>query len=393
MLDQYLAALKLYWLSQKRYARSLPDQIPEEVVDDYHVGVFNKTQARLSQITFNVRGVSQRRCLNSDDYNPRSFTAAVMNACRISSQEATDNYISLQKLKEAERAAREANEVSIAGQIWDVIGWDSPTDFLVDAVFFVASGGASKVVKWGERITRLTKRASKAATKLERLLVIEKRAHRMEQRIIDISRAATRLKKANKFVQLPRKIALTFETLKRTRKQLELAELIGKRVTKDYIRSVASSVLVKSTGMTGSVQLGKVASKELARASILSYLDGTQLGAEIKELRSKINYTLMIAVGFNSKTQDRLMAYFGLFLARELIARLAISVAHKRDLTVEQFANEFIDSAGSALETMLLDVPIISKAELKFLGRKIMSTIRKFLAEIAKKLAQDLLAP
>ena len=89
MLGQYLPVLKLYWLSAKRSTRFLPDQIPEEVADDYNIGVFNKTQVRLNQIALNVREVSQRRCLNSDDYSTGYFIGAVANACAVSSQEAS----------------------------------------------------------------------------------------------------------------------------------------------------------------------------------------------------------------------------------------------------------------------------------------------------------------
>ena len=141
----------------------------------------------------------------------------------------------------------------------------------------------------------------------------------MEERILELRRAAERLKKANNLLQLPRKIEQAFKLLNSARGKQALAELIGQRVTKDYVRSVASSVAAKSTGLAGSAQLGRAASKEIARASFLAYLDGTPLGKEIKELRGKVNYGLMIASGFNSKNQERLMKLFGLLVARELI--------------------------------------------------------------------------
>jgi hypothetical protein len=48
--------------------------------------------------------------------------------------------------------------------------------------------------------------------------------------------------------------------------------------------------------------------------------------------------------------------------------------------------------ATFALETMLLDVPFVAEAQLKMLGRTIITNIRMILAEIGKGLANNLIA-
>lgn len=388
--NDYLPMLNLHWISAKRY-NPLPAKIPEDVCDDFNVGLFNKTQGRLNQIAHNARDVSRRSCLNRDDYAPADFNAAVLNGARLSAKDATDNYVALQQMKAAYRAAQAEPEVSIGGQIWDVIGWDSPTDFLWDVGLGLLTGGVSKVVRWGKKIARITKVATKTVSKLEKTLEIGKQARRLEDRIKEVRSAAEKLKRAQNIVRLPAKIEEAFKILNKAQGRLRLAQDIGSKVTLDYIRGVVSSVLTKSTGLGGSQHVGSAMTKEAAKMSIHAYLDGTALGKEIKELRGKINYKLMIATGFNSKNQERMMLYFGLLMVRELIARLAITMLHKRtEITVENFISEFIDSAASALDTMLQDVPFVAQAKLQAIGRTIISTIRKSLGEMAKELANKI---
>jgi hypothetical protein len=392
-LNDFLPMLKLHWIGAKR-SSPLPDDIPEDVCDDFNVGIFNKTQGRLNQIAHNTRDVSRRGCMNSDDYAPADFRAAVLNGAKLSAKDAVDNYLALQAMKAAHRAAQAEPEVSIGGQIWDVIGWESPTDFLWDVGLGLLTGGASKVYRWGKKIARVTRTATKTVSKLEKTLEIGKQAQRLEDRIRDVRSAAEKLKKAQNIARLPGKIEEAFKVLNKAQGRLRLAQEIGSKVTLDYVRGVVSSVLAKSTGLGGSQHVGAAMTKEAAKMSIHAYLDGTALGKEIKELRGKINYKLMIATGFNARNQERMMAYFALLMVRELIARLAITMLHKRtDITAEHFISEFVDSAASALDTMLQDVPFVSEAKLKAIGRTIISTIRKMLAEMAKEQAAKLLGP
>ena len=166
-----------------------------------------------------------------------------------------------------------------------------------------------------------------------------------------------------------------FELLNSARGKQALAELIGATTGNEGLcpqRRILGRCEI--TGLAGSAQLGRAASKEIARASFLAYLDGTPLGKEIKDFRGKVNYGLMIASGFNWKNQGTADESLRLACGAPSChpSRMAISVTHKRDLTPEQLAKIKV---MSALETMLLDVPFVSQAQLKFLGRTIMSTI------------------
>jgi hypothetical protein len=394
--SEYVGLLRGRWAGARSSMKDLPEQIPEDVIDEYNVGIFNKTQVRLNQIANNVSGVAARKCLNSDDYARTDFNVAVLNACNISSTEATRHYIDLEQLKAAERAVRaeaEAAEVGILGKIWAVVGWDDPYDFLLDVGLAIATGGASKVAKWGKRLARVTQKTTKAVTKLEKLLNIEERARRLEHRISEVRAAAEKLRRARNFLELPNRIKQALSVLNSAQGKLMLTQQIGEKVSADYLRSITSSVIAQSTGMAGTKNVGAALSKELAKASIISYLNSTPLGKELQEAKAKINFAVMIAQGFNKKAQERIFRYFGLVLAREFIARTVVTMAHKRtNMTAAKFENDFIDSMATAVEALLLEVPFVSEANLKAIGRTIVTTIRKVISEIAKELAYKVVA-
>lgn len=69
-LEEYMAILKLCWLTERRRTAFLPREIPEEVCDEFHVALFAKCQGRFNQIAYNSRDAARLNCLNSDDYAP-----------------------------------------------------------------------------------------------------------------------------------------------------------------------------------------------------------------------------------------------------------------------------------------------------------------------------------
>lgn len=391
-LDGYRGMLIESWRYARRTYESLPRQIPQDVCDDFNVGVFNKTQGKLNLIVYHTQNVARLKCLNSDDYAPIDFTVAEFNASKLSAKEAAANYVTLQRLKQAERAAHAANDISIGGQVWSVLGWDSPTDFLKDLVLTALTGGASKIVKWARRLKKARDEAKLVSKSLSRLLKVRDRAQSLERRVIEIRQTAERLKKARKFIDVPKRVVALFARLEKAHEQVKLLRQVGEVASMNYIRSVVSSVAVGATALGGSMHVGTAASKEMARMSVVAFLDGTPLGTNIKDLRSKVNFTMLIASAFDERNMTRLMFYFGLLTTREFVARMAISLMHKVSLSGKLIVEVLIDSAAAAVETMLLDVPILAEAQLKMLGRTIMSTIRKYVGEIGKKLANELLA-
>lgn len=389
--DEYLFILKACWLTARRSTAFLPRQIPDEVCDEFHVALFNKCQGRLNLIAYKSREVSRLKCLNSDDYSPVDFPIAVMNAGKLSAQEAVDNYITLQKLKQAERAEREASELGVGGYAWSIIGWDSPSDFLIDVGLFLGTGGASKVVRWARRLKTAEKEAKRVSKTLERGLKIRDRAQKLERRIEEIRKAAEKLKKASNALQLPRRLAALISRLEKTAEQVKVVQQIGAEVKADYIRSVASSVLSKSMGLGGSTPAA-VPSREVARASILAFLDGTALGTKIKDLRSKVNFAALIA-GRSERSWGRLWTYLMLLVARELVTNQAITFAHKRTFRREDFIKDFIDSFTTAVEIVVIDILHAPEGQVEMWVKTIISTNSKLVAEIGKRLVDDVLAP
>lgn len=383
-LEEYMVVLKLCWLTERRRTDFLPRQIPEEVCDDFHIALFAKCQGRFNQIAYNSRDAARLKCLNSDDYAPLDFSVTVVNAGNLAAQEAIDNYITLQQLKEAERAQRAESEISVGGLAWDIFGWDSPTDFLIDVGLFVVTGGASKVVRWGNRLRKVQKKVKRAERALEDLLKLQDRARRLEQRMDQIRRSADKLRRARAIVDFPKQLAKLLSRFAKASDQLEALQEIGKVATRDYVRAVSSSVVAKLIIKPTSV--GKVASKELVLTSIRMYLDGAVLGKRLKELKEHVSFTFLIAAR-GEKKWNRVLKYFVLLLTRDLVARLAYTYIHKPAFTAENFVNDFLDSFMSAAGTILVDVTGVKD---EAWVNAIFDTNRKLLAEIAKRLANDL---
>jgi len=389
MSGRYVKYLMYAWVTAMRRLK-LPRTVPEDVVADFNVGVYNKAQTRLNQIAFNAREVTARQCLNSDDYGQGFLFSAKFNAVGYSAQEAIDNYVTLQQLKEAERAARAANEVSIGGMIWDVIGWDSPTDFLLDVGLMWATGGFNKLFKWGKKVRNITKRVSKSVTTLEKALSIEARAVRAEKRIAEIRRAADALRKTNNLVQLPKKIAAAFKVLNTARGKQATYKAISDAVTRNYISALASTFTAKGVLGTGSkMQAGSTATKVAVLMRMRQVMDASALGVEIQAARSRISFTAIVVGGFNSKNLERLAAYFAMLWIREMVIRLIYMEAHKRTVAVKAFVDEAFDAATFAFETIIFDLPGVSKGEASYLAKTIIGTVDNVLDDLFKNLFAD----
>lgn len=383
-LEEYMSILKLCWLTERRRTDFLPREIPDEVCDDFHIALFDKCQGRFNQIAYNSRDAARLKCLNADDYAPLDFPITVLNAGNLAAKEAIDNYITLQALKEEERRLREESELSVGGLAWDVFGWDSPTDFLIDVGLFIVTGGASKVVRWFNRLRKVGKNVRRAEKALAKLLKLEDRARRLEQRLNQIRRAADKLRKARAIVDFPKKLANLLSKFAKVANQLEALQEIGKVATKDYIRGVSSSVVAKLIIKPTSV--GAVASKEMALTSIRMFLDGAVVGKKLKELKKHVSFAALIA-GRSEKKWTRVWTYFLLLIARDVVARSAYTFAHKRTFTVESVVNDFIDSFASAVDTIVVDV---TGAKNDAFVHTVINTNRKFIAEIAKRFADNL---
>jgi hypothetical protein len=71
----------------------------------------------------------------------------------------------------------------------------------------------------------------------------------------------------------------------------------------------------------------------------MNAIDGWTISQKIKELRSKVNFPVLILSGFSDKQAEQFLTYFWLFTAREFLVRLALSIVRKESLTLEMAAN------------------------------------------------------
>ncbi|MCX7042771.1 MAG: hypothetical protein NT117_08850 [Gammaproteobacteria bacterium] len=386
----YDKLLDVHWLSLSRQYK-LPRTAPEDVRDEFNVHLFNLCKGRLTQIAINSYPVSDQGCLNTDDYNADNFGLMVGEKSRTAAEMATTSYIELRALKAELRAAREAAHVSVASKIWAFVGWDSPMDFLVDVGLTVATGGASKIVRWGQKAVKATKRLRRGVNAAERVLRLEQRAYRMEIRVEEIRKAAEAFRKGRAAANIPMKLLAGLREISKAEKQLKLLSEMTKRVKPDYIRSLVSTIAARHvTG--GEVNSGSAATYELARQSILSAVNGGVLGAMIEEIREDVSFTNLIFGTEREQASQRnnIFLLLALLITREMIVRLTIQTARKRTVSVEIFVTEFEGAFFNALESVMMDVPVMSKARASELARTFVSTIRKIIAGMAQKAFREI---
>ncbi|MBP5090870.1 hypothetical protein HUS91_36350, partial [Pseudomonas chlororaphis] len=73
-----------------------------------------------------------------------------------------------------------------------------------------------------------------------------------------------------------------------------------------------------------------------------------------------------------------------------MIVRLTIQTARKRTISVEIFVTEFEGAFFNALESIMMDMPVMSKARASELTRTFISTIRKIISGMAQKAFREI---
>ena len=386
----YDKLLDAHWLSLARQYK-LPRSPPEDVQDEFNVHLFNLCKGRLTQVAINSYPVSDQGCLNTDDYDADNFGFMVVEKSKTAAEMATNSYREFQALKAEEKAAREAAHVSVASRIWAFVGWDSPMDFLVDVGLTVATGGASKIVRWGQKAVKATKRLKRGVNAAERVLKLEKRALRMERRAQEVRKAAEAFKKGRAAANIPMKLLAALREISKAEKQLKLLSEMTSRVKPDYIRSLVSTIASRNL-KGGEANSGSAATYELARQSILSLVNGGVLGAMIEESREDVSFTALIFGTDREQSSQRnnIFLLLALLITREMIVRLTIQTARKRSISVEIFFTEFEGAFFNALESIMMDMPVMSKARASDLARTFISTIRKIIAGMAQKAFKEI---
>ena len=272
----------------------------------------------------------------------------------LSADNAISNYVDSQALRSEAAAAKADDGPSTFGMIWSVIGWDSPTDFLKDAVIMVVTGGASKVVRWGSRLAKAARRVEKLAAAADNFLEVEERVRRGAKRIDELAVAAKKIRRLGNIVQVPLKIEALFKQLEAAEQQLKVVKLAGAQFTAKNLRAVVSTLAARAAGSRDLT--GSTVTNELARQAVMNWLDGSSnpqiswLSKQIKERRSKVNLSVLILSDFSAKQLEEFFEYFWLFTANsscvsplQLYARLT-SRSSSRSLNSSRSTTQSMNS-------------------------------------------------
>lgn len=392
-LGEYDQMLRLSWISERRQAgvrALLPQEIPDEVRDDYAVALFTMVQGSLNQSSNKVQAVKEFRCLNSEDYSTQAMHLRILEFGALSARIAMENYVELQSLRAA-AAKQEDDGPGVLGTIWSVIGWDSPTDFLKDMVVVVVTGGASKVARWAGRLAKTAKRFEKFVGVADKFLEIEGRLEKATKRLSELAVRARNIRTLKRMAQLEQDLFAFFNAFKEAEKQVELIKKAGEEVTAKSLRGMVSTMAAR-LATSQNLSAGSSITNELARLSAIAWLDGTPLSDRIKLLKETANLQILILSRFSGKIAKRFMEYFILLLAREFLVRLALAVIRKVKLTREIATNEFISAFGAALDTAFTGIPLIEKSKVESIVKTLASSLRKVVVSMGQELAKPLVA-
>jgi hypothetical protein len=394
----YMALLNWHWITARKRKR-LPAFPPEEVQDEFNVHLFNLVQGKLNATAVRCKPIAAIGCLTPDDYDSELFRRLTALDGLTAADMTEDTFLDMQQLKAEEAAAREGASVGILEEIWDIVGWDDPLDFLVDVGLTVATGGASKIMRWTDDLIKTTKRLRHSVNTAERALRLNQRAQRVQVRISEIKRAAEALKRTRQIAEIPKKLLAALRTIEKAENNLKILSDLKKKVQPEYIRSVASTISARTIGHR-EANLGDAATYELARQSFIAAFP--QIQSMIDYLRSEHNITDLLTSAGRRNYGREVLALFTLLFIRELGIRLIIQIARKATSSVirsqvnqsftmgfELFFVQFEGAFLSACESMLIDIPGLSKVKANELARTFVSTIRKTVTGMAQEAFRD----
>lgn len=391
-LDAFSGTLKAAWAREKR-RYGLADPMPDDVVDLFHMQILVRIQGRLNQLARRAKAAQADACLNSDDYSNRMFVAAQFDAVMKAGPDAVAEHARLQQLRASVRQAQQQqrdSQPTMAGLIWDVVGWDSPWDFAKDLVVTAVFSGA-KLARWGMRIRKAKDRVARARKVTERLTHLHDKLTQTEKRVQQIRDNVQRLRKLKALRSLPNKLMAAFKRLEQAQEQVKLLQVVAKEVRLSYIRGVASGAAAGLVHPGSTASLAAQGSNEGARQAVLNYLNGTALFKRVGELREIINWKTLLSAQ-SKTTQDVIIGeYIALLWLQEMLVRFSLAVMRQQAITKQIVVDEAIASSGAVVERALLDLSIIPENIATEAGRTVIATVRKIMVTFGQDLASTVL--
>jgi len=384
-----IGILKLVWLRASPLNRKR--EVPPEVHDLYSVEYFNRVHFAAGIQAKKCQRIIEMGCANGEDFSGLTIKAGAVTAQHQSAQIATATYLDYEAKQRALEDLEKQIDASpgIVSQIWSVIGWDDPVDFLSDVVLTVATGGAGKAAKWAGKLYKVKRRISKAKKIAGRLQRLEDQLERIHKGYDKVFVAAGRIRKLKDWRRIPLALAKMLNRLEKHEAQLEHLQSIRNAFLLSFGRGAVSTIVANI--INGDFKgVASDLTKEGAKQSIDHYLNAKPFFADIERIRrSAIFKSVLLAPNRTDAAEKVFWRYFSLLVTREFVARAMIAVARKRAISADMALDVFIESLGSALESIIADHPLIPGGTNKLVQpivRTALSTARKVLVNFAKDL-------
>jgi hypothetical protein len=276
--------------------------------------------------------------------------------------------------------------MNMGEKIWTVLGWDSPEDFIKDAVLLVATGSAGKFLRWSEKLYKINKRVSVYKKRFERFKKLKARLEIVEQeakRIADTAKIIGAIRDASRLKDLLVKL---LNTLTSEKKDREVKLLLGSTYAKNMFRSTFTSATAEFVeGKSPSIV--STATKEITIPVIEKYLEQFQPFSKIPNLEKEIKRNYILLQRVTEREEEMLTEYLFLLFASSFLARMFISSWQKSTVTEEMITSNIFEAIGSAVEKAVLDHPLAPKWFAKEISLYVIKLAREILTVLVKKLS------
>ena len=398
--DHYVMLL-LRWLRVPSRYKPKSKKVPREVRDAYVVDLVERFEAVLSFEARTIGKLKDIGCLHFEDFKPLGLALKMLSTAAKSADRAAKEHVRSQRLKAAIKRQKQqlkAQRPGLGRRIWNVVGWDSPSDFFTDVVLIGATGGAGAAFRWAKKANKARKTLKKARKLSKRL---KSKIDNLEDQLLNLEKQEARIRKNSEKIRragnLRRKLLRRFEDLKKGLKVAEgVIELVQpvmdalaaspKKLIRGIALSTAADLALQKTGGGGGST--SIAATHAARAAIKARLNLRHPFSELDDMKTRVIREAILDVihpGYSAAKE-----YYSLLLGREILTRLIFEVPRKRTVTAEIVVKVLIPSFGAAGQEMFISFGLPEPITNRY-ANGLVDLIGKFSAGALKTLAKKIL--
>lgn len=383
--------------------------VPPAVREEYALRLIAVGENMLRHASDPFRRIRKLDALTVDDV-PQLAEAAGFPA-RSQAEAAVINHLRLQALAAAARRAEEVSDPGVVRQIWNVVGWDSFTDFAFDVGLMVVTGGGAAFFRWGKVVVRGTaqlrqvsaraRRANRALDQYTDAMVELVRAQNGVRRRLEATRTAGRetlefSQRLNRQMRhiLNQSAELARQVLAAEQLRQELVDAVSKAFAvagKVGAAEAGNALLANSrAGRIVGYQEGKpteVAIEEIQEVAVEFGIDArTNLGRRIKDAQDAVVRSLAPPRAGNQGVLYR--RWYVLLVARQLAVRIVVlTVAIRgRSPSRPELAKVVAQSMVSAFTDTIAEL-LPGSSVAKVAGKQIVDTLSDIIENIAAEVA------